>query len=392
MTYARSRLWLGISGVGFWVALSVAALWWDWPSRLFPAPANTLREEGIRLGKLAAGYIALSAPFDVMGGYWLPRRAGRPARSLVGFLGSWMRAVFLQSGILWLAWTTLLVAGRQGGRVGVLTAASTLMLMLLTAQGPLARLIGGWHVASVDLSPYRRVLASWGLQMPPIEVVDATDSAFVGGFIGLPGSERLIVPAAWCEGTCGAADVRRLPVGAVSSQIARRIGVLQRGSRWRGVVLAMSWNLLGLFLTIVLTGSDVATIAGLLTLGCGFTVWSFLGLLVLPSCSRAGVFEGDAFAAEHGAERALLENTMSTLDRWQDDEPARPALVEMIFHPVPSVRSRIRRLLERRPPPRGAWQAARIALFLSWGCLGLLSRAVHCNSGRPELWVLFPGD
>ena len=392
MTYARSRLWLGISGVGFWVTLSVAALCWDWPSRLFPAPANTLREEGLRLVELAAAYIALSAPFDVMGGYWLPRRVGRPTESFVGFLGSWIRAVFLQSGILWLVWMTLLVAGRQGGRVGVLVAASTLMLILLIAQGPLARLIGGWRVASIDLGPYRRVLASWGLQMPPIEVAHATDSAFVGGFIGLPGSERLIVPAAWCEGTGGATNVRRLPVDALSVHIARRIGVLHGGSRWRGVVVAMSWNLFGLFLTIVLTGADVATIAGLLTLGCGFTVWSFLGLLVLPSCSRAGVFEGDSFAAEHGAQRALLENTMSTLDRWQDDEPARPALVETIFHPVPSVGSRIRRLRERRPPRRGAWQAARMALFLSWGCLGVLSRAVHCNSGRPELWVLFPGD
>ena len=124
MTYARSRLWLGISGVGFRVALSVVALCWDWPSRLFPAPANTLREEGFRLGKLAAAYIALSAPFDVMGGYWLPRRVGRPTRSFVGFLVSWIRAVFLQSGILWLAWTTLLVAGRKGGRVGVLLAAA----------------------------------------------------------------------------------------------------------------------------------------------------------------------------------------------------------------------------------------------------------------------------
>ena len=119
MTYARSRLWLGISGVGFWVTLSVAALCWDWPSRLFPAPANALREEGLRLVELAAAYIALSAPFDVMGGYWLPRRVGRPTESFVGFLGSWIRAVFLQSGILWLVWMTLLVAGRQGGRVGV---------------------------------------------------------------------------------------------------------------------------------------------------------------------------------------------------------------------------------------------------------------------------------
>lgn len=32
------------------------------------------------------------------------------------------------------------------------------------------------------------------------------------------------------------------------------------------------------------------------------------------------------------------------------------------------------------------------AVFLSWAGMGLLSRAVHCNSGRPELWALLPCD
>lgn len=37
-----------------------------------------------------------------------------------------------------------------------------------------------------------------------------------------------------------------------------------------------------------------------------------------------------------------------------------------------------------------AWDAptARVALFLSWSRLGMLSRAVHCNGGRPQLWAL----
>jgi hypothetical protein len=35
---------------------------------------------------------------------------------------------------------------------------------------------------------------------------------------------------------------------------------------------------------------------------------------------------------------------------------------------------------------------ARTALPMSWCCLGLLGRAVHCNAGRPELWVLLPTD
>jgi hypothetical protein len=43
-----------------------------------------------------------------------------------------------------------------------------------------------------------------------------------------------------------------------------------------------------------------------------------------------------------------------------------------------------------REPRLGAWHAARTTLFLSWAGFGLLSRAVHCNSGRPEPWALPP--
>lgn len=59
--------------------------------------------------------------------------------------------------------------------------------------------------------------------------------------------------------------------------------------------------------------------------------------------------------------------------------------------PVPSVDNR-RRLTRNSPWSLGGWHAARTTLFLSWSCLGLLSRAVHCNAGRPELWVLLPTD
>jgi hypothetical protein len=79
------------------------------------------------------------------------------------------------------------------------------------------------------------------------------------------------------------------------------------------------------------------------------------------------------------------------IDHLQDDEPTRPAGVEAIFHPIPSVSARLRAFATERPTT-GAWNAARYALYLSWPCLGFLSRAVHCNSGRPELWAMLPVD
>jgi len=49
---------------------------------------------------------------------------------------------------------------------------------------------------------------------------------------------------------------------------------------------------------------------------------------------------------------------------------------------------------ERAVGPHGwaAWHAARTALYLSWAGVGLLGRAVHCNLGRPEVWVFLPSD
>jgi hypothetical protein len=86
-----------------------------------------------------------------------------------------------------------------------------------------------------------------------------------------------------------------------------------------------------------------------------------------------------------------MEQGMIDLDRLQDDEPNRSRWVERVFHPIPSVKSRMG-ALRRTGSERGAWQGARMTLYLSWACFGFLSRAVHCNVGRPELWVLFPGD
>ena len=83
---------------------------------------------------------------------------------------------------------------------------------------------------------------------------------------------------------------------------------------------------------------------------------------------------------------------MHVLDELQDDEPERAAGVESVFHPVPSVGNRLRALGERVPRGAGAWHLARTVLFLSHISLSLLPRAVHCNVGRPELWVYLPSD
>jgi hypothetical protein len=124
--------------------------------------------------------------------------------------------------------------------------------------------------------------------------------------------------------------------------------------------------------------------------GLVFTLWSFLGLLVLPTPSRRGVAEVDECLLGAGCRRDAMARTIEQLDDLQDRERQRSSLVETIFHPVPSVQSRLRG--PRASGVKGCWDAARSAVFLSVAGLGLLGRAVHCNCGRPALWTFLPID
>lgn len=63
--------------------------------------------------------------------------------------------------------------------------------------------------------------------------------------------------------------------------------------------------------------------------------------------------------------------------------------VEAIFYPIPSAARRIESLASPvRRPVLG--DLARSQLYYSLAGLTLLGRSVHCNVGRPALWVFPP--
>jgi membrane protease YdiL (CAAX protease family) len=261
----------------------------------------------------------------------------------------------------------------------VLVVAATAALVL--AQGPFARWVGG-------LRPSGRPVPTTGpaselLGTRRVVAVDHDDVGFTGGWVGAPGREALLVPARW---------VRDLASDRLEAELVRRGSVLRTGARERGLVLAAAFDLIGFALAVLVLGGSLTSVAGLVTVSLWVTLWSFVGALILPSLSRPGVYGADRAASERGVDPAILRETARQLDRWQDDEPRRPRGVETIFHPIPAVEHRVEALDQRRPAGPGAWHTARVALWLSWASFGLLGRAVHCNCGRPELWVLLPAD
>ncbi|HYW32230.1 MAG TPA: hypothetical protein VE869_12035 [Gemmatimonas sp.] len=381
-TFARKRLILGITAVGTAVVGAVCILLVDLPGILL----STSREQP---WWLAVTTIALAmcvplvaaSPFDLVGGAVLVRRPPRAGQ----WFAAWARAAVTQLAV----WTgvacVLLGAARIGGAVVAIGAFAVLQLLLASARGAIAGSAASFsRVGSAGASERIAQAASGAsIEVPRVRVVESGDEAFSGGWLGLWPS-TLVVPASWLQ----------KPLPWLQAALVRRVVAARSGAHTRGVLLAVAWNTFGFALVQLTVSGDVGTAAGIVRTAAGMTVWTFLAVLLLPTPSRWAVFAVDA-EASRGTEASAIADVIEQTDRWQDDEPARRKAVETIFHPVPARDERMRRLATaaKAPPLRfAAYSVARHALYLSWGGLSLVSRAVHCNVGRPALLVMLPSD
>lgn len=221
----------------------------------------------------------------------------------------------------------------------------------------------------------------WNAPLSNVLPVSHRDPSFTGGIVGFGKNSIIIVPTDW---------VGRMSASDLAALITRRSLAIQSGSYSRGLAIAAIWNLSGLVLCAsFLPGAGVGTVAQLATTLSGFAIWSFVGLLVLPTSSRKASLQMDYSLAKLGAPRDVIVSSARWVDDTQDSEPHRPKWIERIFHPIPSVDNR--RPSQKVSGPT-AWNVARNSLFLSWACAGFLARAVHCNLGKPELWTMLPSD
>ena len=375
MSYARARLWIGISCVGTFVVLATTLLFLELPSRLLQDRGGSFVDDASLL-LLGLGSFALVAlPFDLIGGYWVPKIFGQATPNAPRFLSSWLRGVSILIAVACANGMILLAAGRAGGRPAAMLTFVLLALTMTQFQEPLARLVGGLRRSAKTVPGAEN--------RDEVIVLEGADPGFSGGFTGL--SAALVIPDRW---------VHAFDSDSLGLLIERRHRILRSGAWRRTLALAIGWNALGFLLCSYLPGAGVGSIAQLATTAVGFTLWTFVGLLLLPTPSRQATIAADALAAEDAAASRVLQGAVQTLDRMQDDEPDRSAQLESIFHPIPSVRRRIRALTtpQRSDHGGGAWNLARTALYLSHTGLSLLPRAVHCNVGRPELWVYLPTD
>lgn len=393
VSYARKRLRLGIAGVGGSVLLAVLWLVIVATERVtLPSDWTPLgRSLGTPLDAALATlmvfvvHAVVMAPLEFLGGARVVRRSPR----FSAWLAAWVRGVAVLGGLLALSAAVFATVGSSFTGIlatlpfsafGAALLSAILALTLLALQGPLARLVAALPHSQPD-PQLRAFAAATGVPADRVRVVDASDESFVGGWVGLRNPE-LWVPAHWTEPPRAA---------LLAVQLARRGVQLASGARARGVWGALGWNAVGMLVLATLLPWGFDEVRTYLVLPAAATLWSFLGVLFLPTPSRAAVYATDR-AVLPAVGHAAVSDAISQLDRWQDDEAERSPRVERIFHPVPSRGNRLRALTAQSERSEGAHQLTRLALFGSIATLGLLGRVVHCNIGRPALWVVYPGD
>jgi len=382
MSYARVRLWLGITSVGSLVLLSAILLLTGLPRHQLSVTEQFQIRDIAELAAVFALVWCWMFPFDFLGGYWAPKTYGRGTN-----LGNrWLTHYLLTASYLFLFYLLsaigLLTAGRWGGTSWVLLTALGLMWisqrlrrwLLLRREIP-----NSSHPLRIDRA--KQILASWGIKDYPTKIIEHADEGFTGGIISLKGQSWILIPRLWVE---------KLSPDSLACVLARRGLAIETGAYRRGVLGAYAWNIFGLFLSGLWPGAGFTSVAGLTATFCYFTLWSFVGLLWLPSLSRRGSMALDGLLNFKIQRPELIRETALQLDRWQDNEPDRSEWIERIFHPIPNAAKR--EGLEQNRNRWIVWNSARLTLAYSWGCVGFLSRAVHCNVGRPELWLMLPID
>lgn len=373
--YGRARLWLGISAVGTMVTLAALVSALGIPEIMRPEiEPNLIAQVPILLAYILA-YALIQLPFDFLGGYWLPKHYGRLHPRLGDYWTGLLRGVATHSGLLLIVGILLTLVGKYAGVAGVVAAGLAASLLLLQFR---LRIAATMSLLSVDSRSSATDVNSKSL---PVLHADSPDEGFTGGIAGVLRPRVQLLPMRW---------QKELGDEGTQLVISRRTMAMQTGSWFRGRVVALSFTGVGLLAAAWLVGPQLGTAWGTIQFSLWFTLWSFLGLLTLPTLSRKGVIEIDECAQASGYSTALIRTVTERLDRLQDGEPTRPSLVETIFHPVPSVENRLEG--PKSHHVYGYWDAARTAIYLSMSGLSLLGRAVHCNCGRPALWVFLPTD
>lgn len=368
LSFPTIRLFLGISSVGLLILLCLSLLTTDAIPSMTLWILNMGGTEFLVVSTFVTAYLVVNLPLDFISGYLTPIHYGRLA---ILKIGPYLKGILVHGFVIGIAIVTLHGAGQIGG----LPLATLALLLLLT----LAVQLQLWFAMGVGLQQRRQNPVDFVTDSATIWI-ESSDPAFSGGIVGLPGRERIILPSKWHK-VMGTDHLRYLQM--------RRMEAIQTGYRTWGIMLAASWILMSFLLSAYLVGFPKGGLSSALELSLLSSFFHFVGLLLLPTPSRRATLAIDQRIQKRSPMKHDLKDWLQKFSLMTDGELQRNRWIEIIFHPIPSIQNR---LDQDQESYWIAWNSNRMMLYFSTFSGGLLSRAVHCNVGKPELWVMAPAD
>ena len=380
MKFTNLRAWFGLFNLIFWVGLACVGLFNEWPSSAFPAEPASLVVEVQWWALIVIAYVLIMLPLDLLGGYVIPKLAQNSQRNFSQFWSRLLRGILVHAGILLISGLLIMEIGKLYGTWGVMGLLTSMSLIMLLLQAPLARWLVGYKLHSEDRENLRNRIGE--LLSQRTDVVREENPVFTGGITGLPWIEKTIIPSRWLE----------MSEDQLRAQILRRMGAVRTHSRHRGVLFAIIWNLYGFWSASLFAGAGVETVRGLFLTSMAFVIWMCFGQIILPNFSKSGSTEADKYATTNGVAETDLRDALQQQVQWSRDGHSEMNLIERLLSPSLPLNQRLEAVQLDSVGLPGAWDSARIAQFLSWSCLGWFSRADYSLCGHPQNWVLQSGD
>lgn len=349
-TKSNNRLFLGIFNVGFWFLVSIAILL-NQKYLNFNYSYNSL----LSVFLFYAIYILFQFPFDILGAnltgennfnkYWLLQ---------------WLVGSVLQFGI-WGSLTCFIYLFSFYG--GITLATFLLLISLPFLQGYFSVLINK-----------KNSIGNTGNSNGNLLILDSNEKSFTGGVVFQFFRKINIISKAIYSSEYYSVELQRRSTA---------FNVLLKTN-----ITLILWNLIG-----VLTGeffniydSDRIELK-ILYLSSWMTIWSFISLILFTRLSHNHIYACDRTAANDN--KALLIKWIKFYPSIVGENGHQNQIKQSVFYPVPRIENRIESL-NRSSSFINLGNLTRQNLFISWAVLNLSARSVHCNVGRPLLWVLPP--
>ncbi|MEM9374263.1 MAG: DUF2867 domain-containing protein, partial [Planctomycetota bacterium] len=189
--YGRARLWLGISAVGSVVVLATTALILGTPEWFQRTFGDSVGSQLLALMAFFGAYALIQLPFDLFGGFLLPKWHGRSHPPLPTYLTRLARGVAAHTVMLLVCAIALTIGAWAFGALGMVAAAAFVLGGLLLTRAGLASLY-----APLSLTPSEPIELA---NEDPLGVLLAAtdDEGFTGGVLGVGQPTRHVLPLAW---------------------------------------------------------------------------------------------------------------------------------------------------------------------------------------------------